>query len=58
MLHKETSDQILKCYYKVYNKLGHGFLEKVYENALLIEFRRLGLSSRTMSLLRLRPLKV
>jgi GxxExxY protein len=27
-------------FYKVYNKLGYGFLEKVYENAMEIEFRK------------------
>jgi len=28
----------LKCFYKVYNTLGFGFLEKVYERAMMIEF--------------------
>ncbi|RLB30730.1 MAG: hypothetical protein DRG87_04340 [Deltaproteobacteria bacterium] len=32
--HKETTDIILKCFYEVYNELGDGFLESVYENAL------------------------
>lgn len=43
MKHAEITDQILKAYYKVYNKLGYGFLEKVYENALLYELREMGL---------------
>lgn len=43
MLHSEITDRILKCYYKVYNKLGHGFLEKVYENVLMMELRNAGL---------------
>ncbi len=30
---------IIKAYYKVYNKLGYGFLEKVYENSLAHELR-------------------
>ena len=34
---------IIKAFYNVYNKLGYGFLEKVYENALLIELKKLGL---------------
>ena len=34
MLHADITDQILKAFYKVYNSLGYGFLEKVYENAL------------------------
>lgn len=30
MLHEETTEKIIKAYYKVYNTQGHGFLEKVY----------------------------
>ena len=37
LLHKELSNDIIKCFYLVYNTLGFGFLEKVYENALMIE---------------------
>ena len=37
MLHSDITDGIIKAFYKVYNSLGYGFLEKVYENALLIE---------------------
>ncbi len=43
LLHKDTTDKILKGFYNVYNKMGYGFSEKVYENSLLIEFRKLGL---------------
>jgi GxxExxY protein len=43
LLHKEITDQILKAFYKVYNTLGYGFLEKVYESALAIELRQMGL---------------
>jgi len=42
LLHKELSEKIIKAFYKVYNELGYGFLEKVYENALLIELKRAG----------------
>lgn len=45
LLHQEITDIILKSFYKVYNELGFGFLEKVYENALLIELRNNGLQS-------------
>ncbi len=41
--HGELTDKILGAFYKVYNALGHGFLEKVYENALVRELRKLGL---------------
>lgn len=43
LLHKNITDIILKSFYKVYNNLGYGFLEKVYENALLYELRNHGL---------------
>ena len=41
--HKDLTQQIIKAFYTVYNALGYGFLEKVYENALAIELRALGL---------------
>src|SRR5688572_17311784 len=41
-LHSELTAEIIQAYYKVYNKLGHGFLEKVYENAMLIELKNKG----------------
>jgi len=31
---KELVDTILTCFYQVYNDLGYGFLERVYQNAL------------------------
>jgi len=43
LLHAELTDKIIGCMYDVYNKLGYGFLEKVYENALIIKLRQLGL---------------
>jgi len=39
LLHKELTDDILKVFYDVYNELGFGFLEKVYQNALVIELK-------------------
>ncbi len=44
MLHEEITEQIIKAFYKVYNSLGYGFLEKVYENALALELIKSGLS--------------
>ncbi len=41
--HKAYTEKIIKVFYKVYNKLGYGFLEKVYENAMMIEFEREGI---------------
>jgi len=43
LLNKEITDKVLKAVYAVYNELGFGFLEKVYENAMVIELRKLGL---------------
>jgi hypothetical protein len=37
-LHKDITVKIIACFYKVYNKLGFGFLEKVYERAMLINY--------------------
>ncbi len=41
--HKFITQKILRAYYNVYNSLGFGFLEKVYEKALLIGLEELGL---------------
>ena len=43
MLHKEITDKIINAYYKVYNTLGYGFLEKVYENSMVVALRKAGL---------------
>lgn len=45
ILHEELTGKIIKAFYTVYNTLGHGFLEKVYENALLIELHKNGLQA-------------
>ena len=42
--HSEITDKILHAFYKVvYPQLGYGFLEKVYENALVIALTAMGL---------------
>ena len=43
LLHEDLTKVIIECFYKVYNQLGYGFLEKVYENAFVIELRKQGL---------------
>ncbi|MBW1919647.1 MAG: GxxExxY protein [Deltaproteobacteria bacterium] len=45
MKHKDLTAQIIQCAYKVHNKLGFGFLESVYQNALLIELEKTGLKA-------------
>ncbi len=42
MLHSELTGEIIKAFYKVSNTLGFGFLEKVYENAMVIELQKMG----------------
>ena len=42
--HKEITDKILHAFFKVvYPKLGYGFLEKVYENALTLALQSSGM---------------
>ncbi len=41
--HADLTERILKIFFAVYNELGFGFLEPVYENALVIELREAGL---------------
>ncbi len=42
MKHENITELIIKAFYTVYNTLGYGFLEQVYENAMAIELRKLG----------------
>lgn len=42
-LHKELTSAVINAFYKVYNTLGYGFLEKVYENAMRIELIKSGI---------------
>jgi len=37
--YKELTERIINIFYKVYNRRGYGFLEKVYENAMILEFK-------------------
>lgn len=41
--HSDLTERILAAYHKVYAKLGYGFREKVYRNALRLELKRSGL---------------
>lgn len=43
MKHSEITEKIIGIFYKVYRELGYGFLEKVYENAMIMEFEEIGL---------------
>jgi GxxExxY protein len=44
--HKDITDKIIKVFYEVYNELGHGFLESVYERSLEIALSSMHLKSR------------
>jgi GxxExxY protein len=45
MEYKELTEKIIGCAYRVYNKMGFGFLESVYEKCMLIELRKAGLNA-------------
>ena len=45
MEHKDLTEKVIGCAYRVYNKMGFGFLESVYEKCLMIELRRAGLQA-------------
>jgi len=41
--HNDITEKIIQAFFQAYNILGYGFLEKVYEKALIIELKKLGL---------------
>jgi len=41
--HSEITDKVIKVFFEVYNELGHGFLESVYERSLEFALTSLGL---------------
>ena len=43
LLYGDLTAKIINAYYKVYNQLGHGFLEKVYQNSFIYELMNQGL---------------
>ena len=53
MEYSELTKTIIKCAYTVYNKMGFGFLESVYEKCMLIELNKAGLDAESQ-----KPLKV
>ena len=42
MLHQEITEKIIGASFEVYNKLGYGFLEKVYKNSMQVELTQSG----------------
>ncbi len=53
ILHKDLSYKIIGLAMEVHGKLGYGFLEKVYENALMLLFKREGIKAKQQA-----PIKV
>jgi len=45
MKYQELTENIIKAAYTVHNTLGYGFLEKVYQNALVIELAKRGIKA-------------
>ena len=45
MKHKELTGKIIECAFRVHKNLGVGFLENVYQNALLIELTKAGVKA-------------
>ena len=42
--YSDITSKVMKAFFKVYNSLGFGFLERVYENAMFIELNNMGLN--------------
>jgi GxxExxY protein len=53
MKYKDLTEKIIGCAYRVYNTMGFGFLESVYEKCLLIELKKAGLRAQAQQ-----PIKV
>ena len=53
MLEEELTGRIIKVFYKVYNVLGHGFIESIYHNSMILELVDQGFSVETE-----KPIKV
>ncbi len=51
--HTALTEKVIAAFYRVYNNLGYGFLEKIYENAMMIEMEKEGVPAVAQS-----PIKV
>ena len=52
IIHHELTELIIKCAFEVYNYLGSGFLEKVYENALCTEMATQGIALQSQAIIK------
>ena len=53
MEERKLTEKIIGCAYRVYNQMGFGFLESVYEKCMLIELNKAGLDADSQ-----KPIKV
>jgi GxxExxY protein len=51
MKYAELSEKIIGCAYRVYNKMGYGFLESVYEKCLLVELHKAELQAESQKVI-------
>jgi GxxExxY protein len=49
MEHEDLTEQIIGAAFRVYNRIGFGFLESVYERCLALELTRAGLKVETQT---------
>ncbi len=49
--HSRLTQRIIEIFYRVYNTLGYGFLEKVYERAMMLELTKNGIPAVSQSLI-------
>ena len=54
MEHEELTERIIGCAYRVYNTMGYGFMEAVYERCLMIELRKAGLDAESQTSIKVR----
>lgn len=52
LIHEELTEKIIKIFFDVYNELGHGFLESVYERAMEVALKQAGMQVRRQVRLR------
>jgi GxxExxY protein len=51
MDHKYITEKIIGCAFRVYNKMGFGYLETVYEKCMVIELRKASLKAESQKLI-------
>jgi GxxExxY protein len=52
LMHADLTDTLIRIYYDLYNELGHGFLESVYQKAFALVLRQEGLTFQQQSPIR------